>query len=50
MIKRVISEKQRAVLKENKEKFQSLKKKKKFSQDEINELVVLIAKKLGILK
>ena len=49
-IKRLSDAKQRKFVKENHAKLKDLKEKKKFSQKEINELVVLIAKKLGIVE
>jgi hypothetical protein len=45
MIKRIISEKQLEV----NEKIQKFQDKEEFTQEEINELVILIAKKLNIL-
>ncbi len=45
MIKRLITEKQRQSIKE----YSKFKNKKEFTQEEINNLVMLIAKKLNII-
>lgn len=45
MIKRLITQKQREIIKE----YSEFKNKKELSQEEINKLVILIAKKLNII-